>query len=151
MRESYKRCTHCRDVYLIVLSGHSPRTEHTDGRFCPDCLKVVQEALSKVPRKFEQVWEPTTDVRVEQLLAMQSAGENAVRATGGIVARRVSAPLFNLETGEVSKQGYVQGQDNFAGRHFHYRYWEGKEDEAEVTEEFERNLATGELRPWRNF
>lgn len=151
MRESYKRCTHCNDVYLCLLSGHSPRTTHSDGRFCPACLEVVNRALSEVPRKFERDLVPTEAVDLATLLDWEREAAAEREARGGLQVRRVSMPLFNLSTGETSRQGFVRGRDSFAGRNFHYQFWPGRESEAEIKEEVERDLLTGVVRPWQSY
>lgn len=153
MREAYKRCTHCQTVYLCLLSGHSPRTKHTDDRFCPDCLEVVRAALREVPRKFEKTRVPATDVTLDQLLAWEQETETEAAAKGGLQARRVAFPLFDLTGKKKHHTAFVKGRgQGFTRRTFLYSYWttEGVIDMNDVTieEEVERNLETGQTRPW---
>jgi hypothetical protein len=61
--------------------------------------------------------------------------------------RRVSSPLFRMDGPNIKtiqKTEFVKGRGEFAHRYFNYRYWEGEEDEVEITEELELNLETGQ-------
>ena len=138
-----KRCTHCGTQYKYCSSAYGGMPENPGHPlFCEGCLQVVQEALSHVPRCFSLVWEPTTEIALEDLLLAERA-EDGKRAQGLLPnVRRVGFPSFNLETGESDRSGYI----HFNGHYYHYRYWPGKESEAEITVQMEKNLQTGELR-----
>lgn len=142
MREAYKRCTHCQDIYICLLSGHQSNA-HTDSKYCPVCHETITKALSTVPRKYKRVWAKTDVVNLEMLLKWEEQDKNYIK--------RVSFPLFNLETGQANNHGIVKGQGYLQGRLFKYAYWPGKEQEVEIEEEMEQNLLTGELLPWKNY
>ena len=112
-----------------------------DNRYCPDCKQVVDTALSAIPGLFERVWVETSDYTVPQLLSL--AAEQAASNPFAFI-RRVSVPLFNLETGEMSCGGYIRVGE----KHYHYHYWPGREAEGTVKVEMEKNLETGALTPW---
>ena len=153
MREAYKRCVHCQDVYLCLLSGGPSgyNTDHKDSSYCPDCLEAVNQALSRVPKKFEHDWVPTQVVTLAELLGWEQEAETERQVRGGFSVRRVMMGLINIETGQSQRTGYVQGRGEFAGRTFSYAFWPDREDEAEIKEEVERDLLTGVTRPWRNY
>lgn len=155
--ERYTRCSHCRTVYLRLVSGsHGYHTSHRDDRYCPECLAVVREALQHVPPKFECAWVETTDVRLEQVLTWEGEAEaeaEELRAQGKIVGRRVTSPLFDLTGQRQERSGIVHGRDGFKGRTFEFRYWVTQDDDTptdiQIREEVEVNLETGQTRPWR--
>lgn len=152
--ERYRRCQHCQTVYLCLTSGsYGYHTDHRNPRYCEECETTINEALSKVRVKFKRVWKPVHDVTLEQLLEWEKTTNEEQAAQKGIVGRRVSAPLFRmdgLKVVDTQKAAYVRGRDKFKHRYFHYRYWKGEEDEAEITEEVEFNVETGQTRPWEN-
>lgn len=154
--EHYKRCWHCQRGYLCLVSGsHGYHTNHTDSRYCPECLGAINEALQHVPRKFEHDWVETTDVTLEQVLAWKKDADEArerARAEGKLIVVRITTPLFDLSGKRQERSGIVKGKEGFEGRTFEYRYWTSSEVDVEdvaIREEVERNLETGGLRPWR--
>ena len=150
--ERYKRCQHCQDVYLCLMSGGPGyHTNHNNPRHCKECAEVIHNALSAVPRKFRRFWEETTDVTLDQLLEWEKLNNAEADAKNGMRIRRVSVGLIRLETGKSDERAYVKGRDKFADRYFHYEYWEGEEDEVRIIEELELNVETNETKPWRNY
>ena len=152
--ERYHRCQHCQTVYLCLTSGsRGYHTNHKNTRHCEDCAAAISNALATVPLKFERVWEKTDDVTLGQLQEWEKLNNAEADAKNGIVIRRVSSPLFRMDGPNIKaaqKTEFVKGRDKFARRYFNYRYWEGEEDEVEITEELELNLETGQKKPWRN-
>lgn len=144
----HRRCAHCLDVYRYLLTGHGCTDATNDPQYCPVCKAAVLEALRAVPRKYERVWIPTTEVDLPTLLRWEAEWD-AERQEVGLNVRRVAFPLFNLTTGERTRQGYVRSRAGQAA-HYLYQYWPGREAEAEIKVEVERNLTTGETRPWRD-
>ena len=65
---------------------------------------------------------------------------------GGIQGRQIATPLFDTKTGETDRSGYV----SLGGNLYRYRFWPGRESEAEIEIEMQEHVPTGELRgPWR--
>lgn len=55
MRTTRKRCKHCGIEYSYQLSGNWDY-KYNDEHYCPDCKKVMLEALENVPKKFTYGW-----------------------------------------------------------------------------------------------
>lgn len=146
----YTRCVHCGDHYEYVTSG-KPHGFIQNANYCLECYRVVLEALKAIPRKFERTWTPTDEVTLEMLQEWEKEAEKEDLAKGLPHLRRVSSPLYQLaeQGGTVAQVArIVLGRGEFAFRIFQYAYWPGKENEVVLTEEVERNCATGETRPW---
>lgn len=148
----YHRCDHCQVSYTYQASGGGMPAYNHD-RYCPDCYRVVLEALRAIPAKVKRVNIPVSEVfgdevTLDILLAWEREAAEKARERGGLHVRRISAPLFDLEGGRTQRTGWVRGRDGFSGWYFQYGYWEGEEDKAEVVVEMERNCETGELRRW---
>ena len=136
--ERFRRCNHCQVTYVYQSSGPGCNRPLNDNRYCPDCQEAVLRALAAVPRRFEREWVLTREVALEQLLAAEEAANRTA------IARRVGFPMFNLQTGEVSRAGFARLDD----RYYRYEFWPGRESEADIWVEMERDLSTGSLRPW---
>lgn len=53
MRVAINRCAQCGDKYTWQMSGSLPAADsYNDGTWCPNCKKVVSEALKAVPVRF---------------------------------------------------------------------------------------------------
>jgi len=154
--ERYHRCQHCRTVYLCLTSGERGyHTNHKNTRYCEECDLAIRNALATVPVKFEHIWRKTNEVTLKQLLEWEKLNnaEQAAKYPDMPSIRRVSSPLFRMEGSNITERQiteFVRGRDEFVGRHFNYRYWKGEEDEAEITEELELEVETGQTKPWRN-
>lgn len=153
--ERYYRCKHCQDVYLCLVSGqYGYSTSHKDTQYCEECALVIRKALSTIPVKFERVWEKTGDVTLKQLLEWEKLNNAELDRQNTFPIRRISLPLLRIDgqnVSEIQKTAYVRGRDEFKGRHFNYRYWDGEEDNAEITEELELNVKTGKTTTWVNY
>lgn len=56
MQTERRRCTHCGSEYSYQISGYGCQYEVNDEDYCPDCKKVILNALSNVPKKFTNKW-----------------------------------------------------------------------------------------------
>lgn len=154
--QRYKRCTHCRTVYSYYASGQGCEGRLNHDRHCPDCRKVVLDALATVPAKFANTLLPTTAVTLDQLLAWERERDARRKKDGGLFARRIRFPLFAMDgSNRTNRTGFVGGEGALKGRMFSYSYWVDPEIEGylevQVDEEMQRNLETGETVPWRNY
>lgn len=83
-----KRCKHCKNPYFYFSSGFHPR--HNDDRYCPDCHKIIEEALSTVPVKFKKTFIKTEDYTREQIIEAQ-------KNKHPLSIRRILPGLFDLK------------------------------------------------------
>ena len=147
-----RRCAHCRITYSYQSSGEGCQHPLNDGRYCPECMEVVLDALKGVPVRVECVWHPTDEIDLDTLLEWDADLDKHVRENP-LGCRRVSAPLFRMDGGDVTEKmrtALVPGRGEHKGKTFKFMFWPSKPEEAEVTVEMEHDLETGEMRPWRN-
>lgn len=140
-----KRCRHCQVRYYYQASGWgAPEYNHPD--WCPDCYKVVVEALREVPPRVEKVFVPTDEVTAFELETLENERWEATKAAGKLPVRRVAAPLFDMVDPSNTQQCGITRKD---GVTYRWSYWsKDPEGTAEVKKEMERDLATGEEVPW---
>lgn len=98
MRHYTKRCRHCNTVYAFQASGEGCFHKLNDETYCPDCKKVINEALKGVPQKFKKIWVETDEVTYDYLKAERAKEEEKYK-NGFPLMRRVYVSLFNLEKG----------------------------------------------------
>ena len=48
----FKRCRHCGSEYEYQASGCGCRNPNNDKDYCPECMKIILEALNNQPVKF---------------------------------------------------------------------------------------------------
>ena len=94
-----RRCWHCSTPYAYQASGGGA-DEHNDSRYCPDCMKLVKNALKVVPVKFVKRWVPTTDYTKEQI---EQAQNKRVETPGASPVRRITMGLVHIEDGVPSE------------------------------------------------
>lgn len=156
MTHQNKRCAHCATTYAYQSSGGGCLEPTNDPTYCPSCKKVVLDALSSVPAKFERDWVVTRDVSVETLVELERERLDAVREKGGIPVRRVLMGLYDMA--DFSNHNH-RGLVRLDGKTYSYDYWEkGGMAAGQVCVEVEREVATGKVtgpydlrdywRPW---
>ena len=135
MRTAIIECKHCLTNYITQLSGSydaidTPK-EYQDKDYCPECKKVIVEALAKIPQKYK--WEnlPTDEISLDELLSIEKDKYEKDSELKGLlpVARRLFASLYNKELNEYNKSGEVKHN----GKVFYYFYWPSKPQEARIT------------------
>ena len=85
MTHQHKRCDHCAVAYSYQGSGYGCFHPENDPRFCPTCMRVINEALRAIPVKKKQVWlplqidpkNPVTVELFEKLLAEKKVKQEA--------------------------------------------------------------------------
>jgi hypothetical protein len=146
-----RRCSHCRVVYAQQTSGHG--CHDSDGRYCPSCLAVVNEALKQVPRRFERrnvdvsSLSQCLSVTLDRVLAWKEAADQDAarrRVEGKVTATRVAFPLFDLNNPENRNEArYIVPTDGpFKGVTFLLSTWTQSQDyrlEVEVEWDLEKN------------
>jgi hypothetical protein len=83
------RCSHCKSPYVYHPSfygGEEINYPHNHHEYCPECYQIVQEALSKVPTKYEKKFVPTNEYTREQIIQHQEKR--------GPLIRRIFPGLF---------------------------------------------------------
>jgi len=153
MKLAIHDCIHCGTQYTHQCSGSydavdTPR-EYRDKDYCPDCKKVIFEALSNIPKKFEYKFVVTDEVNLETLLRWEKEEIEDAKKIGSHEwllpkAKRIFASVMNQEMTETMKTEQVIGREDKKGRRYIYSYWPSKPNECRITVEKKVNLITGE-------
>lgn len=80
MRATQRRCQHCKSMYSYQMSGPGSYKYNND-TYCPSCYKIVLEALSNIPVRFEKVLLPTDAVSPEEFEKLYAEQELRLRET----------------------------------------------------------------------
>jgi len=87
------RCRHCQSSYIYHPSfygGDEVNYPYNHHEYCPECYKVIQEALTKVPVKYEKKFVLADKYTKEQIVDHQRE-----RCATGIPIRRIFPPLVD--------------------------------------------------------
>ena len=52
----FKRCRHCGSEYDYQSSGYYCHNPYNDKDYCPECMKIILEALNKQSIKFTKLY-----------------------------------------------------------------------------------------------
>jgi hypothetical protein len=145
-----KRCQHCRSTYQYQWTGYGCLDKRNDPTYCTECKTVILSALAGVPKRFDLVFQETSEVSLDRLLQWERIEDKEREEK--FLPKRIAVPMFSLgsKSGE-SHQAFVKGRDHLSGRLYLYQYWDGEEDEASIRVEMEKNLMTGELTVWKEY
>ena len=55
------RCIKCKTKYNYQKSGYDCDNELNNPQYCPECMKIINEALKNVPEKFYSEYLPIID------------------------------------------------------------------------------------------
>ena len=146
-------CKHCGAEYLTQLSGtyaaiDTPK-EYQSTDHCPDCQKVIVEALALIPVKFVNRFVKTDEVSLQLLLGWEMMNNDEKQKeydSGKImfpIGRRVFASSYNVERNESNCICGVIGRDLFKGRIYIYSYWPSNPEEYTILVEMRVDLITG--------
>jgi len=134
------RCQHCLIEYIYYPSGCPyTQTRLNDNRYCPDCKQAVSDVLKNVPLKVERFTKPYERMTLEELK------ERVKKERKGQLFQRVASPLFDMKDPDNRN---ISGWVRIDGLDIFYSYWT-KKDDYRIEVEMERNLETGEERPWK--
>jgi rubredoxin len=136
MMHLIKRCRHCKTVYTWQASGEGCFNELNDETYCPDCKKVIIEALKSVSQKFKKVWVETDEVTYDYLKEKRAEKEK-----DGLCMRRVYASLFNSETGASEKNDAFDVDD----KQYCVQYWSDNPTVIKIKVLKELNIETNEI------
>lgn len=136
MRTGIIECKHCLDDYLYQYSGEPigdiPR-ELKDDRYCPACKKVIVDALSIIPKKFEYKWIDTDEVDLDTLIRWEKEWLDVRKSSMLPLARRVFMSLYDENRQEYSITREVNGRYDKIGRTYIYSYWPSKKEDCKIT------------------
>lgn len=147
MTEYCKRCIHCKAEYIWQGSGEwnqdNPE-KYNDQHYCPDCKKVILEALTKVRPRYKEVMVPTKEVTISMLL---DAKKKRVAAQGGVAMHRVFPGLYDPVTGLFQQNG----QETYKGKIYQWSFWENEpEANATIYVKMRKDLTDGSMTPWKD-
>ena len=144
----YSRCKHCNIKYEYLASGYSENFTHTDSLYCPECSKAISDALEKIPVKFRAEWVDTYDVTVSELKEYRKKylEEEKKKYPNRILGERIVAPLFYLPDLENKHSVFVI---EYLGKTYLVENWSKTPELNSVRILMEKNMMTGELKPWR--
>ena len=160
----HKRCGQCGIEYAFQGSGYGCNRPENDSIYCPSCKTVINEALAKVPRRWEMRMQNISElgdrfaaVTPERVREWEAADERRRElAPYRFIARRVFSPLFNLETGETTSTIEVKGRDGhdpnilrrgcppeYVGITFRMTWWNQKPEDCTIEVPMEYDLREG--------
>jgi phage FluMu protein Com len=128
-----KRCRHCNTVYAFQASGEGCFHKLNDETYCPDCMKVINEALKLVSKKFKKIWVET---------------EEEKHKNGFPLMRRVYVSLFNLKKGTREINDAFDVDD----KQYCVKYWSDTPEIIKIEVLKELNIGTGEITGyWKDY
>lgn len=89
-----QRCVHCKSPYIYHPSfygGDEQDYPYNHHDFCPDCYKVVREALENIPIKYEKKFVPSVQYTREQIVQHQEE-----RCANGLPVRRIFPAMIDM-------------------------------------------------------
>ena len=98
-----KRCKHCGKTYGHQLSGNGDYT-YNDANYCPDCKKVMLDALKNVPVKFEPSWKEIPVNITNNLASLKErvlSERKEIQEYGGILMRKAYPIVYNSSIKEA--------------------------------------------------
>jgi hypothetical protein len=157
-----KRCGQCGDEYTYQGSGYGCNRPENDATYCPSCKTVINEALAKIPRRFECRYRDVQEmdkfkdhVTLEMLIEWERA--DMERRKTELWGQRIWPALYNIETGDsqntreiVGRPPALGGVPNFNGIRFRLSTWKkNPEVTIEVPMEYDllENKFTGHAWP----
>lgn len=143
MMHFMKRCKHCKTVYAWQASGNGCFHELNDETYCPDCKKIINEALKSVPQKFKSIFVETDEVTYDYLKEKRAEKEK-----GGLCMRRVYASLFNTEKGTHEVNDAFDVDD----KQYLVQYWSDNPSVIKIKVLKEQNIETKEITGyWKDY
>lgn len=135
------RCSHCKIIYNYQPSGEGCDRETNDSVYCPDCMRVIIDALSKVPEKVEEFWVDCKDVSLDEIKEQLEI----IREKG--YWQEMCMPLFDLNN---HNNHNISGIVRLKGHVIRYSYWTQGED-VSIETKMARNKITGEEYEWEDW
>lgn len=154
MIEYYKRCIHCGTKYIYQLSGEGCHEKTNNDNYCPDCMKVVIEALKSVEEKCKPEWVPCNDFTQNDVQRFQSIMKDEQKFQQirdekfGLINLRLRRVYPGLWDRDDPENKNITGDFTFNGITYRYSYWTKKND-FDLYKYMEVDAQTNEVRqPW---
>jgi hypothetical protein len=125
-----KRCVHCQSPYVYHPSfygGEEVDYPYNHHDYCPDCRKVVVEALAGVPVRFEKRFLPAKDYTRDQIVTHQEE-----RCATGFPMRRIMPGLYDM-TGKTRHHIVCELMPD--GEWYKAEWWSDDPGDAKVSRE----------------
>lgn len=135
-------CKNCGEVYKWQASGNhwelDTPEEYNDREYCPECKKVIIDALAKIEKKSIVKWIKTDVVDLETLKRWKREMLEERKLYVGDVGKfpyceRVFAHCVNFETGDNTTSIHLKGREGHADKFFHCSYWEKSNEVVSIT------------------
>ena len=155
MRREVKRCIHCQTRYLYQSSGYGCGKQENDDQYCSECMTVIIEALSNIPKKVERfdLLLQDDDERKSVLEEYERQKKNPPRLFGGHgpLIQQYRPGLFRHdEKGKVIASLHIN-VIHFRDSEYEIHEWSDDHEPVKVVKMMERDLLTGSMQPWRDF
>ena len=127
-----KRCTHCKTVYTYFTSTYGFSPTVNDEKYCPDCFKIIENALKSISVKFKKKFIATNDYTKEQIVDAQNT-----RLNNGIPVKRIRPGLYDVNTFSAQENVCEMMKDPKTNMMCYYSasWWPKNPDEVEITKE----------------
>jgi len=132
MTTKIQRCYHCNIEYPYHPSGIID--EFNNSRYCPDCYKVVLEALKDVPKKVVKVYLPVIEGTANPPVTIEEFKES--RKTMMLPVNRVTWPSNNINiqcAPEIRGIEYELHVNRVTGEELLYSKYEMNVETKEIT------------------
>ena len=129
MKIVISRCQHCSDVYNYLASGRNSNFSNSkaNSEYCHVCQTAINEALSKIPLKFEKIEVEDSSVDLETLLKWKDEErKEKVNQEGlfkGLSLERVYPGKVKNDFSDSEVSFDVEGREDHKGKHFFVSYW----------------------------
>ena len=78
MQSYIRRCKHCQSEYTYRINGHRWGLQDYVSDYCPECQKAIDEALGKIPVKYEHKWKKIDESRIGEFIEWAKANDHAI-------------------------------------------------------------------------
>lgn len=148
------RCKHCLISYTYQTSGapaHWYADQSNSSDYCKDCWSAIKSTLKSIPVKCEKFFEDVTDEdELKRVFEREEYNkENPVRLFGdkGPVVQEVGSSTYKISNRKITDSSY-EVIVNLEGVKYRIRKWRNGSEPTKVIRPMERNLKTGEEKPW---
>lgn len=149
MTEYYKRCKHCQIVYTYQGSGDGCQRAENDPRYCPECMKIINKALSKISIKRKRVWEETDEITEKEFEELKEERIKYCKKHNILDMRRVIPTSIRHDPKakglKVLDQELASSIKNEAGVEYILSKWKNNWKPVIITVAMEKDLKTNKI------